>query len=144
MKTIINTVLLILTVLTLNAQTTTDRVAILKQLLEHPQLQSHYATHTDGSAKQLYILQHPTSFSAEVLAALPTKIAIVLETEDLPLGAANWIRFRSMGISATVASGVMNLFVDADGNGQSIMLMVHFELQKSGEAWQVTNINIGG
>lgn len=144
MKTTLTIMLLLVVKIAIQAQTTADRVAILQVLLEHPQLQAHYATNPDGSVKQRYILQHPTSFSAEVITALPSETAIILETDELPAGAANWIRFRSMGVSATVASGVMNLFVDANGDGQAIILMVHFELQKSGETWQVTNINIGG
>ena len=143
MKTII-IMLLLFTAAHAQAQTAADRVAVLQQLLDHPQLQAHYATNPDGSAKQRYILQHPTSFSAEVVAALPAETAVILDTEELPAGAANWIRFRSMGISATVASGSMNLFVDAGGDGQAAMLMIHFEVQKSGDTWEVTNINIGG
>lgn len=145
MKTTFTTLLMLLLMLTsAMAQSDSDRIEVLGQLLNHPDLIDQMAVNSDGSVKQRYILQYPASFSADVIASLPISVAIILEDAELPSNASNWIRFRSFGISSTVTSGVLTLFVDLNGNGEPVVKMVHFELQKSGSNWQVTNLNIGG
>jgi hypothetical protein len=145
MKAIITTLLLLLMVSAgIQAQTATDRSAVLKQIIEHPELQKYYAADRDGNLIQPYVIQYPVRFTDEVVNTLGSANIGILEEDALPSDAKNWLRFRSMGISANIASGIANLFYTNKDHGGSEVLMIHFELNKTGSEWQITNLNVGG
>ena len=142
-KIVAGTFLLLILTLGAFAQTSNDQVSIIKQLVEHPDLAEYY-TNNDGSIKQRYIIQYPYVFPNDVVTNLDEEVAIIVEQDNLPADADVWARFRGIGVSKTVASGVMNLYQKLPGDEQEKALIIYFELQKNDDNWSVTNLNIRG
>ena len=126
------------------AQNTNDRIAIIQQIIDHPDLTSYYPADEAGNTDQRYIMQYPYSFSEEVVNALPASDAIIVDENSLPANATVWLRFRGLGITPTVASGVANLFLLKAGQESPEVLTIYFELHKSGDNWEVSNFTMGG
>lgn len=140
-KNILASVFLI-AVLSATAQTATEQIAIINQIIDHHALQALYAREDDGSMKQLYILQYPTYFTEEVVTTLNEETAIITPESELPGDAATCIRFRVFEVKESFATIKVNLYPNVQLHGEMQMKIIHIDLQKIRNEWIITNLDI--
>lgn len=123
------------------AQTAEDKATVIRLILEHPSLKE-LGNGEDGSSHKRYILQHPVRFDEAVMAAIAPSFIQFAEDESTISEAASIFRFRSMGISSAVASGVLNLLVIPGPNGLPENYMIHYEVHKRIGGWEIARITV--
>lgn len=127
-------------------QNAIDKSAVLQKIIDLPELQQYYPKNADGSLKQLYITQHLVAFPADLSVSKSGSQVLFLTHEEITAKKAEaYFTFRSFGMDQNAANSSLNFFYDYDyGAGQFKMLTINLELHKTGEAWNVSSLNIGG
>jgi hypothetical protein len=126
-------------------QTTADRAAVLQKIIDDPALQQYYPQDKGDKLPQPVIMQYPENFSADVCGILKNRAVFMAMPEVTAQKVPDYFSFRSIDINKN--SAVINAVYFYNYNYTTLqfkMLKIDASIQKSGEEWNITNLNLGG
>jgi hypothetical protein len=102
-------------------------------------MQQYYPKKTDGSLKQLFIISNQDTFSEEVSAVLDDSRVKFRSSDAIKAGMIPaYFKFRVLVVDRATATATVDYFYDYNyNNGQSKVLTINIDLQKSGNNWSV-------
>jgi len=139
MKKLLLTTGILFTVLSSYCQVAADEAAILKQILDLPDMQQYYPKKTDGSLKQHYIMNNTDTFSDELSAVLDVSRVEFRSSEAIKAGMIPaYFAFRILVVDTATATATVDYFYNYNYNsGEYKVLTINIDLQKSGNNWSV-------
>lgn len=126
----------------LMGQSQDDQASLLQICLDLPELQEKYPTHTDGTVKQLFIMQHGVSFAPSV-KVLKNGIAPVFyskqEINENKIEA--YFLFQDFTFNEDTAT-VAFVYQNKDKNNQPALSVVNLDFKKTGDSWSILNAKV--
>jgi hypothetical protein len=146
MKKLLLTIVVLFTVLSSYCQVAVDEAAILQQILDLPDMQQYYPKKTDGSLKQLCIMNSPNTFTGDVSSVLDVSRVEFRSSESIKEGMIPaYFAFRVLEVDKATATATVNYFFNYNySSGEYKVLTINVDLQKSGNNWSVLAHIIGG
>ena len=120
------------------AQAPGDVVMILQKCIDHPDLQKLYPLNTDGSLKQLYVLQHGVSFPPNTsILKSGLKVRFVDKNQLANEGLTFYFIFWEFAIDNNSAKvDFIYNFIGSDNTPKTCHIVM--EMRKSGAEWTGT------
>ncbi|MCE5348066.1 MAG: hypothetical protein LLG13_17510 [Bacteroidales bacterium] len=126
-----------------NAQNSGDMAKILQKCIDLPELQQYIPRNSNGSFSGIYVLQHGVSFPANTEAYKSGMRVQFINKDQLASGTINnYFLFWELNIEQNSAK--VDFVYHYPVSGYIATQRVILELQKSGDAWNVTDTKIQG
>lgn len=115
-----------------------DTASILKKCLDHSVIQQYYTKNSDGTNKQVYIMQGPVKFSEGIVISKFNMDVLFRSRRDIYAeNADDFFIFRQFEISNDTAIVIFNFNYNYHLNARMLELTLH--LHKTGTNWEITN-----
>jgi len=123
-------------------QSQQDKAQILQLCIDLPGLQQYYPFDTDGTHKQIVVMQHGVSFDTDIEVSKFGKSVQFLDKNEIGvMNITSYFLFWTYKIEQDVAH-IDFLYHYLDTENQLVTLRVVVEMQKSYDLWIVQNTNI--
>lgn len=125
-------------------QTDPEKEAVLQKCLTLEALKQYMPLNSDGTLKQIFIVQYPVSFTIEQdILVDGSKIIFVIPSELKENRIETYIAFRGLKIEGNTASANLNLFYEYNYDSLQFKIkMISIELKKINGIWNITNSTI--
>lgn len=130
----------------LSAQISNDQAKVIQKCIDLPELQQYYPHETDGTMKQIYIVQYPVSFSSDLaLTKAGKKILFIKSPDQFETPVESYFRYRSINIDQNSASVVLNYYFNYNPSTKQYQnLTIDMTLQKTNMEWDISKFNLKG
>lgn len=123
-------------------QTVADQAAVLQKIIDLPGLQQYFPMGADQSFREVYVVQNPTAFDANLQLSKFGKSVQFVDAkvvETLPVG---WFEFESFSISGNVANATFDFHYFYN----RVKTMQHgtVVLSKTNGNWTITETKLSG
>jgi hypothetical protein len=118
-----------------------DTLSLLQQCLDLPIIQKYYTRHTDGTAKQVYIMQYPVRFPDGIEVSKFGQPVMFRSRAGIRSDKAEvFLIFKSFSINGDDAS--VSFTLNSDYTTKPNILEVTLQLHRSGGAWTIDHKQI--
>lgn len=127
-----------------SAQQLNDQSLVIQKCIDLSELQQYYPLDNAGLPEQIYVMEYPVKFPADLSVSKSGKQIVFMSREDIIKNQIKaYFIFRSLDITGNLAKANINYFYDFDySTKHSKMIMLNLELNKTDSTWEVTQINL--
>jgi len=128
------------------AQMTEERAKIVQVCLDLPELQQYYPMDIQSNIKQVYIMQYPVTFSADLsLSGSDKEIFFMTMSEIKENKVEAYFMFRNIETTHNSSKVICHYFYDFNyDNNKSKYVAITIILQKADLEWSVVNTDVKG
>ncbi|HVS93614.1 MAG TPA: hypothetical protein VHE59_16360 [Mucilaginibacter sp.] len=118
-----------------------DSLEILQQCLDLPVIQSYFTRQTDGTPKQVYVMQYPVKFPDDLaLTKFGQPVRFRSRADIRSEKAEVFLIFKTFSITGDDAS--VNFTLNSDYTTKPNIVEVTVQLHRSGQTWVVSQKQI--
>ncbi|MBS1529079.1 MAG: hypothetical protein JSU01_02125 [Bacteroidetes bacterium] len=118
-----------------------DSLEILQQCLDLPVIQNYFTRHSDGTLKQVYIMQYPVKFPDGLAVSKFGRPVLFRSRADMRSEKAEvFLIVKTFSITGDDAS--VNFTLNSDYTTKPNILEVTVQLHRSGQTWAVSQKQI--
>lgn len=126
------------------AQSSNDSAQVLQNCIDLSEIQQYYPLNAEGTPVQVYVMQYPTSFQADLeVSKFGKGLMFMSRSEITEKDIEAYFMFRAFSITQNTARVNLNYFYNSNHSTKQFnMVSAIIELKKEETLWSVSDIHL--